>query len=332
MRKLIFFLPVFLSSKPNAQSYVTTNTVQTITANKTFTGNTYGFNGWSTPWYTEGMQTGWLIAHNRIDVTAPLEPCIFLSRPIDGNISNPINFSGGGLDLGIANTINSWGVSPAVGDVILKAEGPSALIIAASSGNVKFYNLPTYSGSSLATQAWVNTQGFASTSSPASGYIPKFNSNAIIANSNLYQNSNGNLLIGKTTQINSAYILDINGTVRANKLVVNTTGADFVFHSSYNLLSLQDLENYIKTYDHLPGIESSPAMQSEGIDIGENQTKLLQKIEELTLYIIQQNKKLGSLEEGIKRLNDKLTAPATPADTRRKNTGIKEIIIDKQLK
>ena len=112
----------------------------------------------------------------------------------------------------------------------------------------------------------------------------------------------GNVLIGKTSQVNNVYILDINGSARANKVVVNTTGADFVFDSSYQLRSLDSVEIFIQQNKHLPEIEPAADMQKEGVDLGSNQTKLLQKIEELTLYLIEQNKKQEAQEQAIQRL------------------------------
>lgn len=103
---------------------------------------------------------------------------------------------------------------------------------------------------------------------------------------------NGNVLIGKNSQTNTSYILDVNGNVRANKLVVNTTGADFVFDSSYKLMTLKNLDSFIQRNHHLPDIKLASEMQQNGVDLGENQIKLLQKVEELTLYTIDQNKKL----------------------------------------
>jgi len=104
--------------------------------------------------------------------------------------------------------------------------------------------------------------------------------------------SNGNVLIGKPSQANSAYILDVAGKIRADQVVVNTTGADFVFDSAYHLPSLKEVKYYIDRNGHLPDILSTEVMKSEGLDIGENQMKLLQKIEELTLYAIDQDKEL----------------------------------------
>ncbi|MFX8778125.1 hypothetical protein ABTM50_19695, partial [Acinetobacter baumannii] len=91
---------------------------------------------------------------------------------------------------------------------------------------------------------------------------------------------------GKTSQLNSNYKLDVAGNIRANKLVVNTTGADYVFEKNYQLKPLNELETYIKEHKHLPGIASAKEMQDDGLSVGDNQTKLLEKIEELSLYLI----------------------------------------------
>lgn len=114
-------------------------------------------------------------------------------------------------------------------------------------------------------------------------------------NGNIYMP--GNLLIGKTTQTNATYKIDVNGNVRANKVVVNTTGADFVFEPGYQLPSLYTLETYIKKNRHLPGIAPAAEMQQDGVDVGEHTTNLLQKVEELTLYIIELKKEIDALKK-----------------------------------
>jgi len=100
----------------------------------------------------------------------------------------------------------------------------------------------------------------------------------------------GCLLIGKTSQVNGNYKLDVAGNIRANKLVVNTTGADYVFNDGYYLRPLLQVESYINQNKHLPGMEPAKKMQEEGVSVGGIQTKLLEKIEELTLYIIEMKK------------------------------------------
>lgn len=111
-----------------------------------------------------------------------------------------------------------------------------------------------------------------------------------------YVMGNGNVLIGKTSQTNTAYMLDVNGKARANEIVVNTTGADFVFEKDYKLRSLKDVEAFVKQNKHLPEVPSAKAMQENGLGVSEMQTKLLQKVEELTLYLIEQNKRIVDYE------------------------------------
>ena len=107
---------------------------------------------------------------------------------------------------------------------------------------------------------------------------------------------NGNVLVGKTTQLNSAYLLDVAGTVRANGIMVNALGADFVFDHSYHLIPLADLKAYIDQNHHLPEIASAKEMHADGLNVGENQIKLLQKVEELTLYAIAADKRANEDE------------------------------------
>ena len=127
------------------------------------------------------------------------------------------------------------------------------------------------------------------------GGLPDFYLNPELAK--LTIKSSGNILIGKVSQVNSGYILDVNGKIRANEVVVNMTGADFVFDSNYQLYSLSDLEKYININKHLPGLKPASEMQIDGMGISELNTKLIQKIEELTLYTIAQNKKIIELEK-----------------------------------
>lgn len=109
--------------------------------------------------------------------------------------------------------------------------------------------------------------------------------------------------------ITPGYELDVIGTIRAKEMRVDNKGADFVFDNSYKLLSLADLENFVKQNKHLPEIASASQMQKEGVSVGDMQTKLLQKIEELTLYVIEkdkefveQKKKNADLERQIAEL------------------------------
>jgi hypothetical protein len=104
------------------------------------------------------------------------------------------------------------------------------------------------------------------------------------------------LAIGKTTII-SGFLFDVNGKIRANEIVVNTVGADFVFDDDYNLRSLSEVETFIKQNRHLPDIPTAKEVEENGVSLGEMQSKLLQKIEELTLYLVEQGKSIEELKE-----------------------------------
>lgn len=97
--------------------------------------------------------------------------------------------------------------------------------------------------------------------------------------------------------------LDVNGTVHAKEIKVDLTGwADYVFKADYKLPSLEEVEKHIKEKGHLPNIPSEKEVLQNGINVGDNQRLLLQKIEELTLYVIEQQKKIEVLEN---KLSDK---------------------------
>ena len=112
----------------------------------------------------------------------------------------------------------------------------------------------------------------------------------------------GNVLIGKTSQTNNTYKLDVAGPIRANEIVINTTGADYVFAPNYRLRSLFDLESYIQRNGHLPEVPSASEMQQNGLSVSEMQTTLLKKVEELTLYVIELKKQNEILQQQVNQL------------------------------
>lgn len=113
---------------------------------------------------------------------------------------------------------------------------------------------------------------------------------------------NGRVGIGT---INPIYKLDVNGTIRACEARVNATGCDFVFEKNYKLMSLYELEKFIKEKKHLPEIPSAKEVEENGIGIGEMNSKLLQKIEEMTLYMIELKKENEEIKKAITKLKNK---------------------------
>lgn len=115
--------------------------------------------------------------------------------------------------------------------------------------------------------------------------------------------SAGNVAIGSDMPV-SGYKLSVNGKIICTELKVKSNiWADFVFNDDYNLRKLEEVENYIKDNKHLPDVPSEKEVHENGISVGEMDAILLQKIEELTLYTIEQQKRIESLEEIIKKNN-----------------------------
>jgi Bacterial Ig domain len=110
--------------------------------------------------------------------------------------------------------------------------------------------------------------------------------------------------IGIGTKTTYGYALAVNGTAIFTKAKVKAAGTwpDYVFKPDYKLLDLKDLECYLKEHQHLPDIAPEKTVLREGIDIAEQQAALLKKVEELTLYLIEQNKKIEAQQKEIDEL------------------------------
>ncbi|MFT3702268.1 MAG: hypothetical protein QM802_07855 [Agriterribacter sp.] len=107
--------------------------------------------------------------------------------------------------------------------------------------------------------------------------------------------------IGTTTP---AYKLDVCGTIRAKEVRVETGWCDYVFEKDYKLRSIEELEKYINDNKHLPGIAPAETVEKEGLKVAEMNKAMMEKIEELSLYVIQlskENKKLQAEVEALKQ-------------------------------
>ena len=115
--------------------------------------------------------------------------------------------------------------------------------------------------------------------------------------------TNGNIGIG-TVNINDAnYKLFVETGIRTRRVKVDqATWADYVFHPSYDLPLLSEVEAYIKEHRHLKDIPSAKEVEKNGLDLGDNQAALLKKIEELTLYVIELQKQVNAQDTKIKAL------------------------------
>jgi hypothetical protein len=119
---------------------------------------------------------------------------------------------------------------------------------------------------------------------------------------NLLFNNTGNVGIGTS---NPTEKLSVNGNIKCRQVEVSLSGwSDFVFQDDYSLMSLAELDNYIKENNHLPGVPSTEEVMTNGNNLGEMDAILLQKIEELTLYVIELKKENEILKTQISGINE----------------------------
>ncbi|WP_316800449.1 hypothetical protein [Pedobacter frigidisoli] len=123
-------------------------------------------------------------------------------------------------------------------------------------------------------------------------------------NSNLTGNSDSylNVVVGNVgiALTNPSERLTVNGKVKAREIRVDVQGMpDYVFKAGYQNMSLSETEAYIKKHQHLPEVPSAKDAEQNGLELGEMNKLLLKKIEELTLHLIQQSKKLDVQSERL---------------------------------
>lgn len=111
--------------------------------------------------------------------------------------------------------------------------------------------------------------------------------------------SSGNVGVGTVNP--GPYKMVVEGMFGARKIKITQAlpWADYVFDDEYRLRTLEEVEQFIKNNKHLPEVPTTKEVEKEGLDLGNNQALLLKKIEELTLYAIQQDKKVNEFEKKL---------------------------------
>lgn len=156
---------------------------------------------------------------------------------------------------------------------------------------------------------------FAGTSTHKNGYSITYTKNDITDRLGFFDGSGtervsflsgGNVGIGTTDT--KGFKLGVNGKIAATEVKVATYAnwADFVFNKGYKLPTLKEVENHIKEHGHLKDIPNAEEVKKDGFYLAEMNAKLLQKIEELTLYTIEQEKSLDNKDSKIRNLEEKL--------------------------
>ncbi len=109
--------------------------------------------------------------------------------------------------------------------------------------------------------------------------------------------NDGRISIGKNINPAAGYMLAVDGGIICEELKVQMTPfPDYVFADDYKLRSLEEVENHIREHKRLPGMPAAAVVDNEGMNVGELSTKLVEKVEELTLYILQLQKEIDQLK------------------------------------
>lgn len=171
-------------------------------------------------------------------------------------------------------------------------------------GNIKLVDGNQAAGKVLTSDgggfaSWQYASGLAP--GTAAGNTLYWDGSSWVNSSNIFNNG-GDISIGSATP-SAGYKLTVGGKVICTELKVQLQPfPDYVFEKSYNLRSLKEVEKHIKTYKRLPGMPSACEVESEGMSVGAMQGKVVEKVEELTLYIIQQQKEIDELKRLLTEL------------------------------
>ncbi len=223
---------------------------------------------------------------------------------------NTIYYNDGNLGIG---TSSPRGRLDVVGDPIFGRAGGSALMIQTPASDVRLVtskNLTIPTGSvgigTLTPQAKLDVMGdvFFSRIGGSGLYIqtPSSDVRLFSAVGKPILFPVGNIGIGT---YNPTRKLSVNGTILAKEILVSSAASnwpDYVFEEGYDLMSLEEIESFIEANKHLPNIPSQDDVEKDGVSLGEMQRLHMEKIEELTLHLIEKDKEIDSLEERISRL------------------------------
>lgn len=192
--------------------------------------------------------------------------------------------------------INGGNINRPTGTVSIGYDGstsPTLNLYAPTNSYIRFHNSNT--GTSLLDGMWHGYSNASAFYTWNYESTPQIWGNSGVESMRL--DASGNLMLGVTTAP-AGYKLSVDGNIICEELRVEVSGSwpDYVFGDEYKLMALGELHNFISDNKHLPNIPAAAELEESGIAVGEMQKKMMEKIEELTLYILMQDKRIKALE------------------------------------
>jgi hypothetical protein len=314
MKRTFKILALFVLSGLNSYAQ---ETLQTVTDEGNTTSNSIIIN----PIYqtgsrikTTGAGSGYFDIYNNANSSISLS----LKRSdgasvfeIDGH--SMFSHFGGSLGIGVIDPTAKLDVagSVAIQSSLTNVSGRPPVSSNKISGEIRAYSLTHYMADDgfLRLSAGAGTNPGVLSYIDLSGYstVPDMNMNIVLGTAGVERMrilNSGNVGIGTAFPVEK---LAVNGNVRAKEVKVeNANWPDYVFAKDYQLPTLQQTQQHIKEKGHLPGIPSAAEVKANGIDLGEMNAKLLQKIEELTLHLIDKEKEIIDLRGQVQQQDAKI--------------------------
>lgn len=297
MKRKILILILLITAVGNAQNY------NNIVNYSTSAAPTYGVKIKTNMPFTPASQMPTItITGYNYGTGEPINLTLIYYIYFNGSQSNP-----SGYYFHIPKVSSSGSYTP---EIYLSNENGKVVVFINDKVYYQRFTVSVYAKGIQETSDWF--QGWTAVDEPMTGtqtvlvpYQNRFKGNVYLPATSIWT-ADGNVGIG--TERPDAK-LAVNGTIHSKEVKVdlNVPAPDYVFANDYKLRNLQELENYVNENSHLPEIPSAKEFEKNGIQLAEMNMALLKKVEELTLYVIEQQKNTENLKKTVEEQTKLIT-------------------------
>ncbi|TDP59167.1 beta strand repeat-containing protein [Flavobacterium dankookense] len=308
----------------------TTNELQTLSQAGNIITLSNGGGSFQLPTLTDTDAQSLSLTGNTLSISNGNSVVLPNFNEVDGSTTNELQtLSQAGNTITLSNGGGSFQL-PTLTDTDAQSLSLTGNVLAISNGNSVTLPVPVFTGNgnititgngstatpylinSIDTSIYTNNGSINQLSTTNGNRVVDMNSRNIWFNT-ANSPTNGKIYLGSTANYPSStgnYKLFVEGGILTEKVKValrsTANWADYVFADDYKLMPLADVEKFISKNNHLPGIKSASELAENGLDVAEMQAKQMEKIEELTLYAIEQDKKIKEQNQLISKFNTEL--------------------------